>query len=78
MAFIRTVLGDIPPEDAGVVLTHEHTLIFWPGADLDHRAAFDQDEVVAASATSSRAARSCSGSARWWIARPSKWAAIRR
>lgn len=47
MAVIRTVLGDIPAEDAGVVLTHEHTLIFWPGADIDHRAAFDHDDVVA-------------------------------
>ena len=37
MAIIRTVLGDIAPDDAGVVLTHEHTLIFLPGADLDHR-----------------------------------------
>ena len=47
MAVIRTVLGDVPAEDAGVVLTHEHTLIFWPGADIDHRAAFDHDDVVA-------------------------------
>ena len=47
MAVIRTVLGDVPAEDAGVVLTHEHTLIFWPGADIDHRSAFDHDDVVA-------------------------------
>ncbi len=46
MATIRTVLGDITPEDAGVVLTHEHTLIFWPGADLDHRAAFEFEDVI--------------------------------
>ncbi|MBM3517783.1 MAG: hypothetical protein FJX56_07875 [Alphaproteobacteria bacterium] len=46
MPAIRTVLGDIPARDAGVTLTHEHTLIFWPGAEFDHRAAFDWNEVM--------------------------------
>lgn len=47
MSNIRTVLGDIRPDEAGVTLTHEHTILHWPGAELDHRAVFDWDEVVA-------------------------------
>lgn len=46
MSFIRTVRGDIEPGSAGVVLTHEHTLLGWPGAELDHRALFDWDDVA--------------------------------
>lgn len=46
MSTIRTVLGDIQPDEAGLVLPHEHTHILWPGAEFDHRAAFDWDDVV--------------------------------
>ena len=46
MSRVRTVLGDILPEAVGVTLTHEHTILNWPGAELDHRAAFDWDQVV--------------------------------
>jgi phosphotriesterase-related protein len=46
MGFIRTILGDIDPEDAGAVLTHEHTLLHWPGAEFDHRAMYDLAHVL--------------------------------
>lgn len=46
MSRVRTVLGDIRPESVGVTLTHEHTILNWPGAELDHRAVFDWDAVV--------------------------------
>lgn len=45
MAKIRTVLGDIDPGDAGVMLTHEHIIYANPGADLDHNTLYDIDEV---------------------------------
>lgn len=48
MNVIRTVLGDIVPEEAGITLTHEHTFLNWPGAEFDHRAAYDHAEVVEA------------------------------
>ena len=47
MKVLRTVTGDVPAEDNGITLTHEHLLYAYPGADLDHRAAFDFDEIVA-------------------------------
>ena len=47
MAAARTVRGDVAADDLGVTLTHEHTLIFWPGAEYDHRAAFDRSDVIA-------------------------------
>ncbi len=46
MGFIRTVLGDIAPDEAGVTLTHEHTLVHWPGAEFDHRSVYDWDDVI--------------------------------
>ena len=46
MTFIRTISGDIDPTEAGVVLTHEHTLLHWPGAEWDHRAAYDWHSVI--------------------------------
>jgi phosphotriesterase-related protein len=46
MKVIRTVTGDVPAETNGITLTHEHLLYAYPGADLDHRAAFDFDEIV--------------------------------
>ena len=45
MSFIRTVLGDIAPEDAGLALSHEHTLFGWPGVEYDHRSAFVWENV---------------------------------
>ena len=48
MAVIRTVLGDVPSEQAGITLAHEHILYAYPGADLDHRTRFDFEEIVAA------------------------------
>ncbi|MEA2783236.1 MAG: phosphotriesterase-related protein [Rhodospirillaceae bacterium] len=47
MGIIRTVLGDIDPASAGVVMTHEHTLYHWSGAEYDHRAAYNWDDVIA-------------------------------
>lgn len=45
MPKIRTVLGDIDPSEAGVMLTHEHIIYANPGADLDHNTLYDIDEV---------------------------------
>jgi phosphotriesterase-related protein len=38
---VRTVLGDVSPASLGRTLTHEHLLYSYPGAELDHRCAFD-------------------------------------
>jgi phosphotriesterase-related protein len=46
MTVIRTVLGDVPAERAGITLAHEHILYAYPGADLDHRTVFDFEEVA--------------------------------
>mgnify|MGYP001175699261 FL=1 len=46
MGFIRTVLGDIEPENAGLTLAHEHTLFGWPGVEHDHRSALVYDTVL--------------------------------
>ncbi len=46
MKIIRTVMGDVPAEQAGITFTHEHILYAYPGADLDHRTAFDFDEIA--------------------------------
>ena len=46
MSFIRTVLGDIDPESAGLTLAHEHTLFGWPGVEHDHRSAFVREHVL--------------------------------
>jgi phosphotriesterase-related protein len=41
VAKVRTVLGDVDPATLGRTLTHEHLLYTYPGAELDHRCAFD-------------------------------------
>ncbi|HVO89238.1 MAG TPA: hypothetical protein VMV45_11895 [Casimicrobiaceae bacterium] len=41
MSKVRTVLGDVDPASLGKTLTHEHLLYTYPGAELDHRCAFD-------------------------------------
>ncbi len=46
MAVIRTVLGDVDSDRAGVTLAHEHILYAYPGADLDHRTQFDFEQVA--------------------------------
>lgn len=45
MGKIRTVLGDIPPEDFGLALTHEHLLCDFIGADKISRDRYDPKEV---------------------------------
>ncbi len=57
MAVIRTVLGDIPSERAGITLAHEHILYAYPGADLDHRTQFDFEEIADTVAAVARAGR---------------------
>ena len=42
----RTVLGDIPVEQSGRILTHEHLLYGYPGAELDHQTVFDFEDAV--------------------------------
>jgi len=46
MQILRTVLGDVPAENSGVTLTHEHLLYGYPGAELDHRTVLDFDKNV--------------------------------
>jgi len=41
LAAIRTVLGDIKPEAAGVTLTHEHVRYQYQGCDFDHHNVWD-------------------------------------
>jgi|SRR5579862_6526286 len=46
MNVVRTVTGDVPAEKLGITLTHEHILYAYPGADLDHRTAFNLEDVA--------------------------------
>nr|BFE61000.1 phosphotriesterase-related protein [Dactylosporangium thailandense] len=46
MQIFRTVLGDVPAEESGRILTHEHLLYGYPGAELDHRTVFDHPAAV--------------------------------
>ncbi|MFG1706935.1 phosphotriesterase [Nonomuraea sp. M3C6] len=46
MKVLRTVLGDVPAESSGLMLSHEHLLYGYPGAELDHRAVLDYDKAV--------------------------------
>src|SRR5258708_32810807 len=46
MAVIRTVLGDIAPQDAGVTLTHEHIRYAYQGCEFDHNNVWHLDEVA--------------------------------
>jgi phosphotriesterase-related protein len=43
---IRTVTGDVPAEEMGRTLTHEHLLYTYPGGEYDHLSAFDLDDAV--------------------------------
>ncbi|MFI4986297.1 MAG: hypothetical protein ACHQF3_02560 [Alphaproteobacteria bacterium] len=46
MAIIRTVLGDIPPQEAGISLTHEHIRYAYAGCEVDHRNVWDFETVA--------------------------------
>jgi phosphotriesterase-related protein len=46
MTKIRTVLGDIAPEQAGGTLTHEHIRYAFAGSELDHRNVWDFNDVA--------------------------------
>lgn len=46
MAIVRTVLGDISPEELGVVLPHEHTIFSWSGAEADYESSYDREKVL--------------------------------
>src|SRR5258708_5677468 len=46
MAVIRTVLGDISPDDAGVTLTHEHVRYAYQGCEFDHNNVWDLNTVA--------------------------------
>ena len=46
MPAIRTVLGDIKPEQAGVSLTHEHVRYQYQGCEFDHNSVWDFDTVA--------------------------------
>lgn len=47
MKGIRTVLGDVAPETAGISLTHEHVRYAYPGCEYDHRNVWDFEEAAA-------------------------------
>ncbi|MBP2296790.1 hypothetical protein [Azospirillum rugosum] len=47
MAKIRTVLGDIAPEEAGPTLTHEHLRYAYTGWQSDHNCVWDMRESAA-------------------------------
>jgi phosphotriesterase-related protein len=46
MSVIRTVLGDVPPEAAGITLTHEHIRYAYQGCEFDHNNVWDLDSVA--------------------------------
>lgn len=46
MKILRTVLGDVPAESSGRILSHEHLLYGYPGAELDHRTVLDYSAAV--------------------------------
>jgi phosphotriesterase-related protein len=46
MPVIRTVLGDIKPQDAGIALTHEHVRYQYQGCEFDHNNVWDFEEVA--------------------------------
>lgn len=46
MPAIRTVLGDIKPEQAGVTLTHEHVRYQYQGCEFDHNNVWDFEQVA--------------------------------
>ncbi|MFC6086565.1 phosphotriesterase family protein [Sphaerisporangium aureirubrum] len=46
MTILRTVLGDVPAERSGMILTHEHLLYGYPGAETDHRTVLDYDATI--------------------------------
>ncbi|MBX3455504.1 hypothetical protein [Ferrovibrio sp.] len=46
MAKIRTVLGDIAPDQAGVTLTHEHIRYAYNGFQNDHRQIWNVDSLA--------------------------------
>ncbi len=46
MAIIRTVLGDISPDEAGVTLTHEHLRYAYAGTEFDHKNAWTFEETA--------------------------------
>ena len=43
---IRTVTGDVPADDIGRTLTHEHLLYTYPGGEYDHLSSFTLDDAV--------------------------------
>ena len=47
MSIIRTVLGDIAPEEAGMTLTHEHLRYAYAGSESDHKNAWEFERVAA-------------------------------
>ena len=46
MAKIRTVLGDISPDEAGVTLTHEHVRYAYQGCEFDHNNVWGMETVA--------------------------------
>jgi phosphotriesterase-related protein len=47
MTIIRTVLGDVPADQAGITLTHEHLRYAYAGCEYDHNNVWDVDAVAA-------------------------------
>ena len=47
MSIVRTVLGDISPDELGVVLPHEHLFFNWQGGEVDIKGSYDEDDLLA-------------------------------
>ena len=46
MPIVRTVLGDISPDELGIVLPHEHVFFYWLGSEVDALGSYDKDELL--------------------------------
>jgi phosphotriesterase-related protein len=46
MTHVRTVLGDIAPEELGITLTHEHIRYAYQGSDTDHHHVWSLDHLA--------------------------------
>src|SRR5436309_12721989 len=46
MSKIRTVLGDVAADQAGITLTHEHIRYAYAGCEFDHRNVWDVETIA--------------------------------
>jgi phosphotriesterase-related protein len=63
MARVRTITGDVAPEELGITLIHEHLLVDWGELRGIPKAAFDLGEMVERMVAAVQALRAAGGSA---------------